>query len=86
MHSFQNARAKNIPTMGNVLEAFQNFRNMIPKNDGIRKYKQLIKNSYTTSFNGDSEAKISITDREFDITKINSIYGMFRYTSARHRI
>ena len=44
---------------------------MIPKNDGIRKYKQLIKNSYPTSFNGDSEAKISITDREFDITNIN---------------
>ena len=71
MHSFQNARAKNIPSMGNVLEAFQRFRNMIPQNDGVRKYKQLIKNSYPTMFHGDSEAKISITDREFDITNIN---------------
>ena len=52
MHSFQNARAKNIPTIGNVVEAFQSFRNMIPPNDGVRKYKQLIKNSYPTMFNG----------------------------------
>ena len=69
--------------MGNVLEAFQRFRNMIPKNDGVRKYKQLIKNSYPTSFNGDSEAKISITDREFDITNINdsniTVEGIARY-------
>jgi len=69
--------------MGNVLEAFQRFRNMIPKNDGVLKYKQLIKNSYSTSFNGDSEAKISITDREFDITNINdsniTVEGIAQY-------
>ena len=74
MHSFQNARAKNIPTIGNVVEAFQSFRNMIPPNDGVRKYKQLIKNSYPTMFNGDAHGDLQITDREFDITALNDSF------------
>jgi len=71
MHSQLNARAKNLPEMGDILKSFERFRNLIPHNDGKRSYKQIIKSSYPTSFNGDSDAKLDITDREFDIIAIN---------------
>jgi len=71
MHSQLNARAKNLPEMGDILQSFERFRNLIPHNDGKRNYKQIIKSSYPTSFNGDSDAKLAITDNEFDITALN---------------
>jgi len=71
MHSQLNARAKNLPEMGDILQSFERFRKLIPHNDGKRSYKQIIKSSYPTSFNGDSDAKLAITDNEFDITALN---------------
>jgi len=80
-----NAREKNLPNMGNVFQSFQNMYNMIPINDGIRKSKGAIKSSYPTSFNGDSEATLEITDREFDITMLNDCFIQVEGT-AQYRV
>jgi len=80
-----NAREKNLPNMGNVFQSFQNMYNMIPVNDGTRKSKGVIKSSYPTSFNGDSEATLEITDREFDITSLNDCFIQIEGT-AQYRV
>jgi len=80
-----NAREKNLPNMGNVFQSFQNMYNMIPINDGTRKSKGVIKSSYPTSFNGDSEATLEITDREFDITMLNDCFIQVEGT-AQYRV
>jgi len=80
-----NAREKNLPNMGNIFQSFQNMYNMIPVNDGTRKSKGVIKSSYPTSFNGDSEATLEITDREFDITTLNDCFIQVEGT-AQYRV
>jgi len=69
-----NAREKNLPEMGNVLQSFQRMYNLIPVNDGIRKSKALVKSSYPTMFLDGASADLQITDREFDITLINDSF------------
>ena len=40
MNRVHNARAKNFPVNGNILDSFKKLTDLIPTNDGVRKFRQ----------------------------------------------
>ena len=77
MNRNQNARAKNLPVHGNILDSFKKLTNLIPKNDGLRKFRQHSSEAYDKPMpiNAKSqETTIDITVADHDISQIDDSF------------
>ena len=77
MNRNQNARAKNLPVHGNILDSFEKLTDLIPKNDGLRKFRQHSSEAYDKPMpvNAKSqETTIDITVADHDISQIDDSF------------
>ena len=77
MNRTQNARAKNLPVNGNILDSFKKLSNLIPPNDGLRKFRQHSSEAYDKPMpiNAKSqETTIDITVADHDISQIDDSF------------
>ena len=77
MNRVHNARAKNLPTTGNILDSFKKLTDLIPNNDGLRKFRQHSSEAYDKPMpiNAKSqETTIDITVSDHDISQIDDSF------------
>jgi len=77
MNRNNNANTKNLPTSGNLLDAFQGLNDIIPTNDGTRSFIQLSSEAYDISLpiSGEtSETTIRLTHKDHMVSQINDSF------------
>jgi len=77
MNRNNNANTKNLPTSGNVLDAFKGLNDIIPPNDGTRSFIQLSSEAYDISLpiSGEtSETTIRLTHKDHMVSQINDSF------------
>ena len=77
MNRENNARSKGLSTYGNVTEAFQGLKNLIPVNDGNRSFIQLSSEAYGQDlpiYSENTETTINLTTADHNISQINDSF------------
>jgi hypothetical protein len=78
--SNRNAQTKNIANGGNILEHHIRAKELIAKNDGVRKYTQRTTTAHDQQcpFQENELTKIAITHRDHNITHITDTFISFK--------
>ena len=83
MNCANNAQSKGLPTYGNVFEAFQGMKNLIPINDGSRSFIQLSSEAYAQDlpiYSENIETTINLTTTDHNISQINDSFLIVNVT------